>query len=174
MKWQVCFSLSSALLIGICTLSSVAGAQTKTIALCQEEWRANRAANQASGVTELAYVAKCRGTPITAQPATAPSARPAPTTTNAAPPVRPTPSPNPTARPAPANTGTPGGANEFSTEVQAKGHCPTDTIVWVNLSSRVYHYSGSRVYGNTKKGAYMCERDTVAAGNRAAKNEKRT
>jgi hypothetical protein len=43
--------------------------------------------------------------------------------------------------------------------------------VWVNLTSKIYHFSGTRSYGNTKHGAYMCEHDTAAAGMRAAKNE---
>ena len=51
--------------------------------------------------------------------------------------------------------------------------CPTDTIVWANLDSKIYHYSTNRNYGQTKSGAYMCEKDTAAAGIRAAKNEKR-
>jgi hypothetical protein len=28
----------------------------------------------------------------------------------------------------------------------------------------VYHASGSRSYGQTKQGAYMCEKDSAAAG----------
>ena len=31
---------------------------------------------------------------------------------------------------------------------------------------------GTRDYGNTKRGEYMCEADAQAAGNRAAKNER--
>jgi hypothetical protein len=63
------------------------------------------------------------------------------------------------------------GANEFSTETEAKALCPTDSVVWVNLTSKIYHFSGTRYYGNTKNGEYMCERDTAAAGMRPAKNE---
>jgi hypothetical protein len=63
--------------------------------------------------------------------------------------------------------------NEFSTEAQAKEHCPSETVVWVNLNSKIYHFSGTKNYGTTKKGAYMCERDTAAAGMRPAKNETR-
>jgi hypothetical protein len=33
-------------------------------------------------------------------------------------------------------------------------------------------HRGTRDYGNTKQGAYMCEKDAKAAGDRAAKNEK--
>jgi hypothetical protein len=43
--------------------------------------------------------------------------------------------------------------------------------VWVTLKSGVYHFAGTRYYGSTKNGAYMCEGDTAAAGMRAAKNE---
>ena len=74
-------------------------------------------------------------------------------------------------RTAPTTLGNPAGANQFSTEAQAKARCPTDTVVWVNLKSKVYHFSGTRFYGNTEHGAYMCERDTAAEGIRAAKNE---
>jgi hypothetical protein len=81
------------------------------------------------------------------------------------------PRPTSTAQPAPTTPATPAGANEFSTEAQAKAHCPSDTVVWVTLNSKIYHFSGTRYYGNTKNGAYMCERDTAAAGMRAAKNE---
>ncbi len=54
----------------------------------------------------------------------------------------------------------------------AKAHCPTDTVVWVNTDSKIYHYSDRARYGKTKDGAYMCEKDTASAGFRAAKNEK--
>jgi hypothetical protein len=43
--------------------------------------------------------------------------------------------------------------------------------VWVNLTSKIYHFSGTKDYGTTKNGAYMCEGDTAASGMRAAKNE---
>jgi hypothetical protein len=156
----------------------------KTAKECREEWRANKAANQASGVTEKAYVAQCRGGTPAAEPTAAPAAPPAPSPapraapaaptpppTTAAPPSRPVPPPPPTAGPAPRVPAKPSAANEFSTESQAKARCPTDTVVWVNLSSKIYHFSGTRYYGNTENGAYMCERDSVAAGGRAAKNE---
>jgi hypothetical protein len=158
----------------------------KTIKACREEWQANKAANQANGVTERAYVDECRtGTPPTqptaapaTPPATAPTptaapAAPAPTTPTAeAPPIRPVaPVLTTTARPAPTTPGTPAGTNEFSTEAQAKARCPSDTVVWVTLKSGVYHFAGTRYYGTTKNGAYMCEADTAGAGMHAAKNE---
>ena len=59
-----------------------------------------------------------------------------------------------------------------STEAEAKAHCATDTVVWVNLRSKIYHFSGNRNYGTTTNGEYMCEHDAVAAEMRPAKNEK--
>jgi hypothetical protein len=76
----------------------------------------------------------------------------------------------PAAKPAAAPAAT--GANEFTAEAQAKARCPADTVVWANLSTKVYHFSGTRNYGTTKEGAYMCEKDAQAQGVRAAKNEK--
>ena len=73
---------------------------------------------------------------------------------------------------APATTATPTGAGQFASDQQAKYRCPSDTVVWVNNNSGVYHFPGTHNYGHTKKGAYMCEADAKAAGDRAAKNEK--
>ena len=64
------------------------------------------------------------------------------------------------------------GAGQFATDAQARARCPSDTVVWVNTKSNIYHFAGRRDYGNTKQGAYMCEADAKAAGDRAAKNEK--
>src|SRR5262245_25230712 len=50
-------------------------AQKKTAKACQEEWRANKAANEAAKITEKDFVAKCR----------AEAATPTATTTTAAP-----------------------------------------------------------------------------------------
>ena len=41
-----------------------------------------------------------------------------------------------------------------------------------NLDSKIYHFSGHKDYGHTKEGAYMCEKDALGQGIRAAKNEK--
>ncbi len=173
MRRQIAVVLCSVIL-GLVTFSSNSIAQQKTAKECREEWKANKAANQANGVTEKAYVAQCHGGAAPAQTTTAPAASPAPAPAPTAAPAAPSPKPAaaaPPSRPAPSVPANPVGANEFSTEVQAKAHCPSDTVVWVNLHSKVYHFSGTKSYGNTKHGAYMCERDTAAAGMRAAKNE---
>ena len=143
----------------------------KTVRACQDEWRVNRAANEAAGITQKAYVDKCRAGETMVKPTPAPATtitpvKPAPTT--AAPPAaRPT-----TAPAARAPAGAPTRASQFSTEGQAKARCPRDIVVWVNLDSKIYHFAGYKDYGNTKSGAYMCERDSTAEGFRAAKNEK--
>jgi hypothetical protein len=56
------------------------------------------------------------------------------------------------------------GKDQYATETEAKATCPGDPVVWVNLRSGVYHISGSRNYGQTRQGAYMCEKDSIAAG----------
>ena len=154
-------------------------APQKTVRACQEEWRANRAANEAAGITQKAYVEKCRAgematpAPAPAKPAaTAPVSAPErPAARTTAPAAPPAPSAAPAAR-APTTAGTPTGAGQFASEAQAKARCPGDTVVWVNLDSKIYHFTGYSDYGTTKTGAYMCERDTAAQGFRAAKNEK--
>jgi len=50
---------------------------------------------------------------------------------------------------------------------------PGPGMVWVNLTSGVYHYSTSQFYGKTKTGKYMSEADAVKAGYHPAKNEKK-
>lgn len=153
--------------------------QTKSAKECRDEWRANKGANKAAGVTEKDYVAKCRGEGTAAtQP---PAAAPAPSAAAPAPPAQ-QPAPSaaaPAARPsaaapknAPTAAATPSGANQYASEAQAKTRCPSDTVVWVNLDSKIYHFSGNRNYGATKEGAYMCEKDAVGQSFNAAKNEK--
>jgi hypothetical protein len=51
-------------------------AQQKTVKACQEEWRANKADNQAKGITEKAYVTQCRAGAASAQPASTPAPAP--------------------------------------------------------------------------------------------------
>lgn len=148
----------------------------KTVKACEDEWRADKAANQAKGITEKAYVEKCRaGTSNEAKTApaavekketAAPMAPKAPDK-----PAAPMAAPKATAA-APAS-GNPTGANQYAAEAQAKAHCPRDTVVWSNLDSKIYHFAGHSDYGHTKIGAYMCEKDAMSQGMRAAKNEKR-
>jgi hypothetical protein len=157
----------------------------KSASQCNEEYAANKAAIRASGQTKRAFVAACRAgnETIPQGAATAPAPTPAPTTGSLFPwqqPAAPAPAPAPapanynpapaptTYSPAPAATG----AGQFASDQQARARCPSDTVVWVNTRSRIYHFAGTRDYGNTKQGAYMCEADARGAGDRAAMNEK--
>jgi hypothetical protein len=145
------------------------GAGSRTVRACRDEWRANKAANQAKGISEKAYVEQCRTGTAAMQPSAPPYAPPPPAAQPA--PSQTTAAPAPAQRPASPATSTSLGANQFSAEWQAKAHCPGDTVVWANLRSHVYHFNATRSYGTTKNGAYMCEREAAAAGIRAAKNE---
>jgi hypothetical protein len=161
----------------------------KTAKECVDEWRAGKAGMQARGVTQKAYVQQCRSgdavpsatapeaKPTVAAPAPAPS-RPAPTATETAPapaPRKPAPTTTATQAPvqqprAPRSTASLE-AGQFADEASANAHCPADTVVWVNLPSKIYHFAGTRSYGTTKRGAYMCEKEAIGAENRASKTE---
>jgi hypothetical protein len=158
----------------IAILSAASQAQQKTARACEAEWRANKATIQGSGKTKAAFMIECRAG--TGQPAAARQAQPAPdrsTATQATPGgAPPQATPRQAARPR-RGAAISAAAGEFATEAEAKAHCPGQSVVWANTRSKVYHRPGSRAYGNTKKGAYMCEKDTAAAGIRSAKNEKR-
>jgi hypothetical protein len=58
----------------------------------------------------------------------------------------------------------------FSTQDAAQEHCPNDEVVWLNLPTGIWHTQGQRWYGATKKGAYVCEEEARAAGDRASLN----
>jgi hypothetical protein len=74
-------------------------------------------------------------------------------------------------RPAPGQPNVPLRENQYATETLARAACPTDTVVWANTRSEIYHFQGTPAYGNTKAGAYMCEKAALAVSIRAAKNE---
>ena len=144
-------------------------AQQKTIKQCDEEYKANKAEIQKGGKLKKDFMAECRGgiSNVPTEPPAAAPAKPAPA---AAKPVSPLSGAKPSPV-APAATGKLSGENLFATEAEAKSRCPSDTVVWANLKSNIYHFSGTHNYGNTKSGAYMCENDTAAAGIRPPKNE---
>jgi hypothetical protein len=157
------------------TAAAPAATGQKTVKACTDEWRANKDANQAKGVTLKAYVADCRaGKATTAQPTLFPTQQQQQTRTTTAPPpaAQPQQAPRTTTGAAPPAATAPTGANQYASEGQAKFRCVGGTVVWANLDSKIYHFSGNKTYGQTKAGAYMCERDAQSQGMRAAKNEK--
>jgi len=62
-------------------------------------------------------------------------------------------------------------AQNISTPAGARaGQSSESRQVWVNTATGVYHYPGTRWYGNTKRGEYMSEADARAHGYRPAMN----
>ncbi len=150
--------------------TAAAPAAGKSAKECNTEYSENKAAIKAAGQKKSDFVAACRtGTEtIPAAPAAAappPVAPPAPAAAAPAPaPMAPAPAPAPMAPRAVAPM--------TASEAQAQASCPSDTVVWVNTKSGIYHFKGTHNYGNTKQGTYMCESAAKSAGDRAAENEK--
>ncbi len=168
-------AFSALLLAGALSLAS-APANALTNKECSDAWKAAKASGKDPGLFRDYKAANCEA-PATAAPA--PAA--APVAAPAAPAVvKPMPSPvaaKPMAAPAmaPAAAKTmPAMANEYTTEAEAKGHCPAGPVVWFNTKSKTkaFHDSTSRYYGKTKQGAYMCQADATAMGGHKAENEK--
>jgi len=101
--------------------------------------------------------------PAAAAPVT-PAAKPAPASAPAASAPATT-----AAKPAPASTSAPAATSGSSTPTAGAQQPPVKGMVWVNLSTKVYHKEGDRYYGNTKNGKFMTEDDAIKAGYRAAK-----
>jgi uncharacterized membrane protein len=160
-------------LIGPLLVSSV-DAQTpqQRMQECAAQWDAMKASGQAQGKTYRSFQRDCLSNRAAAPRATVPQSTT--TTGQGAAPAATAPAAPPATRTVPAKAAPtePTGAGQFATEPQARAHCPGDTVVWANLDSRIYHFSGNRSYGGTKKGAYMCERESTGQGFRAAKNER--
>jgi hypothetical protein len=148
------------------TASNV-GAGQSVMKLCASQWKDAKAAGTTGGLSWSQFLGQCR----TRQgSAAAPSGGFAPA---------PAPAPAPQSgslfpwwqQSAPASA--PPRAGEYTTELAARARCPSDTVVWANTPTRIYHYTGTRYFGHTRNGAYMCEADARAAGYRAAKNRQR-
>jgi hypothetical protein len=158
-----------ALIASVMVSPDLSYAQQKTAKACEAEWRENKASIQGVGKKKKDFIAECRAqTAQSAAPSTPPAAMPAPGASETA---------KSEEKPAPekrrAATARASEQGEFATEAEAKAHCPGDTVVWANTRSKIYHFAGTRTYGKTKTGAYMCEKDTAAVGIRSAKNERR-
>jgi hypothetical protein len=59
---------------------------------------------------------------------------------------------------------------KFNSESQARQHCPSDVVVWLNLPTMIWHTRGERWYGATKNGAFVCRQEAAAEGARGSKN----
>jgi hypothetical protein len=165
------------------TLIALTGtpASAKTTKECDAEYASRKVDIQAAKEKKADFISACKAlatgqdTPIAAGGgAAAAPATPAPAPAAAAPatpPAAPKAPASTMSASRPTSTGA-SGANEYSTVADAKAKCGSDIVVWVNLKSKIYHFAGNRDYGNTKEGTYMCEKEAMAGGDRAAKNEK--
>jgi hypothetical protein len=142
--------------------------------LCASQWKEAKAAGTTAGQTWPQFLSQCRAHQASTAsssggvvPAPAPAPAPASQSGSLFPWWQ---------HPAPAaNSGAPSTlqAGQYTTELAARARCPSDPVVWVNTPTRIYHYSGTRYYGHTLKGAYMCEADARTGGYRAARNRQR-
>jgi hypothetical protein len=169
--------LTAAIAFGFACAGSTAAHAESVMKECATQWKAAEAAGTTGGQTWPQFLSQCRAresaaaAPPSGTFAPAPAPAPAPPSQSgslfpwwqpSAPASAPAPSAGASAAPR---------AGEYATELAARASCPTDTVVWVNTPSHVYHYAGTHYYGHTKRGAYMCEANARAAGNRAARKE---
>jgi hypothetical protein len=151
--------------------------------LCASQWKDAKAAGTTGGLSWPQFLSQCRARQGSAAAPPSGGFAPPPAAAPAPPPAPASQSGSlfpwwqqsaPSSAPAP-NVGAPAAlqAGQYTTEVAARARCPSDTVVWVNTPTRIYHYSGTRYYGHTLKGGYMCEADARSAGYRAARNRQR-
>ena len=162
-------ALSAFLLAGVVGLASTGAQAQSVMKQCGDDWKAAKENNTTNGLKWPEFLKNCRVQKEgAAAPAAAPVVAPAPAAAPAPAPVQ-TYAP----KPKPMQAARPTGAGEFNSEAEAKGRCYGNTVVWVNTKgkSHTYHYAGSRWYGTTKQGAYMCEADAGAAGYHASKSK---
>jgi hypothetical protein len=95
----------------------------------------------------------------TESPAASPKAKPTPKK------AKPTPTARPAASPSPAGRGIDEASNP---PAPGGGHGQ----VWVNPETGVYHRTGSRFYGTTRKGKYMTQQDAIQAGYKPAPTKR--
>ena len=162
-------ALSALLFAGALGLASTGPVQAQSIMKqCGDDWKAAKENNTTNGMDWRGFLKQCRDQKEgAAAPAAAPVAAPV-----AAPAPAPAPMQTYQPKPKPMQAARPTGAGQFASEAEAKGRCGNN-VVWVNTKgkSHTYHYAGSRWYGTTKQGAYMCEADAGAAGYHASKSK---
>ena len=168
-------ALSAFLVAGALALASTGPVQAQSVMKqCGDDWKAAKANNSTNGLTWPQFLKQCRvGKEGAAAPAAAPAAVPVSAPAPAPAPIAPAPAPTYQPKPKLVQAARPTGAGQFASEAEAKGRCLGSTVVWVNTKgkSHTYHYAGSRWYGTTKQGAYMCEADAGAAGYHASKSK---
>jgi len=59
---------------------------------------------------------------------------------------------------------------QFPTARAAQRHCPMDKVVWLDTFTRRYYYPGSKSYGKTAKGGFVCKKELKGMGSKAGKS----
>ena len=148
-----------------------ASAGQSVMKVCASQWKDAKAAGTTGGQSWPQFLAQCRSRQGSA--AASPSGGFAPAPAPAPAPLSPWWQPSAPASAPASSVGAALQAGQYTAELQARARCPSDTVVWINTPTRIYHYSGTRYYGQTRRGGYMCEADARAAGYRAARNRQR-
>ena len=121
----------------------------------------------------LAIFCLCLGPGIAVAQAPAATAPSAPSSSMSPPPgtLHAPPATTATTKPTPASTShnTTAMLAQYKTEADAKSACGSDPVVWANTASKILHANGDKYYGNTKRGAYVCQSAAQKAGYHAAK-----
>jgi hypothetical protein len=164
-------ALSALLFAGALGLASTGPVQAQSVMKqCGDDWKAAKENNTTNGMKWPEFLKQCR---VQKEGAAAPAAAPVAAPAAAPAPIAPAPVQTYAPKPKPMQAALPTGAGQFASEAEARGRCGSGAVVWVNTKgkSHTYHYSGSRWYGTTKQGAYMCEADAGAAGYHASKSK---
>jgi hypothetical protein len=172
---------AAAIAFGLSIAGPTAANAQSVMRECASEWKQAQAAGTTGGQSWPQFLAQCRtrhgaaAAPSSATIAPKPAPAPAPALASQSGSLFPWWQPSAPASAPASNAGAPSTprADEYTTELAARARCPSDTVVWVNTPTRVYHYSGTRYYGHTRRGAYMCEADARAVGYRATRSRQR-
>jgi hypothetical protein len=53
---------------------------------------------------------------------------------------------------------------KFPTARAAQRHCPMDKILWLDTFTGRYYYAGSKKYGKTAQGGFVCKKELKGIG----------
>ena len=158
--------------------AAAASAGQSVMKICANQWKDAKAAGRTGGLSWPQFLGQCRSrqgsTAASASGGFAPAPAPAPASQSGS--VFPWWHPSASTSAPATNAAAPGAleAGQYTTELAARARCPSGAVVWANTPSHVYHYSGTRYYGRTRRGGYMCETDARAAGYRPSRSRQDT
>lgn len=154
----------------LCLAQAPAGAPAGSTALCNDGTYA-KGSSKLSACLGHKGVKTWYGAPAkTSSSAKTASSAPAKTAASSPAPASSPSSPAPSAPAAQTKTASSAKAAAAPPSASDIADAKSKGLVWVNLNTKVYHYSGVSTYGTTKNGKFMSEADAKAAGYRAAKD----